>query len=507
MKAFLMHKDEDLDLEHELPPNEPALMQDLEMNMLFNAMSSGDEFLYDVSKKTVLASLTSPEAIVYRQHVLTDCIEEPPIVREIYRIAVEAIQSEKRIWGGFISADAILTRSLHVLELFIGSLKELREIADHHAGKFRSEGFVRFFAMLQKELDDGYFVTVERRLSELKFRRGVLISAELGQGNKGIHHVLRSLPERSWLERIKRRNSSAYSFQVAPRDDNGHRALGEMRGRGINLVADALAQSADHILSFFNLLRAELGFYIACLNLHGWLEAKHEPTCFPVPFPRGRSALTARGLYDVCLSLSVEEPIVGNDVIGTDKSLFMITGANEGGKSTFLRSIGLAHLMMQSGMFVAAGSFTADVCDGVFTHYKREEDASMESGKLDEELGRMSDIADQIGPNCILLCNESFAATNEREGSEIARQVVRALVEAGVKIFFVTHLFDLAHGLYVQELDTALFLRAERNPDGRRTFRLIEGEPLPTSYGVDSYRRIFRTAADDATRPIAGMAQ
>lgn len=107
----------------------------------------------------------------------------------------------------------------------------------------------------------------------------------------------------------------------------------------------------------------------------------------------------------------------------------------------------------------------------------------------------MSDIADNVTPGCMVLCNESFAATNEREGSEIARQIIRALLEAGIKVIFVSHLFDLAHGLYVEEADTALFLRAERQPDGRRTFRLAEGEPLPTSYGEDLYKRIFGAAS------------
>ena len=94
-------------------------------------------------------------------------------------------------------------------------------------------------------------------------------------------------------------------------------------------------------------------------------------------------------------------------------------GGQSRGKSTFLRSLGVAQLMAQSGMFVTAESFRANVCVGVFTHYKREEDESMESGKLDEELARMSEIADQITPHCLVLCNESFASTNEREGSEI----------------------------------------------------------------------------------------
>jgi DNA mismatch repair ATPase MutS len=152
-------------------------------------------------------------------------------------------------------------------------------------------------------------------------------------------------------------------------------------------------------------------------------------------------------------------------------------------------------------MFVPAESFSSSVCERLFTHYRRAEDATMESGKLDEELSRMSKIADTITPQSIVLFNESFAATNEREGSEIARQIVRALLEAGIRVFFVTHLFDLAHSLYLQKKDAGLFLRAERQAGGQRTFRLAEGEPLPTSYGPDLYERIFGATPESAATP------
>jgi DNA mismatch repair ATPase MutS len=89
-----------------------------------------------------------------------------------------------------------------------------------------------------------------------------------------------------------------------------------------------------------------------------------------------------------------------------------------------------------------------------------------------------------------VLFNESFSATNEREGSEIARQVVHALVESDIRVLFVTHLFDLAESFHVEHRDTTLFLRAERQEDGQRNFRLVEGGPLPTSYGEDVYDRI-----------------
>jgi DNA mismatch repair ATPase MutS len=246
------------------------------------------------------------------------------------------------------------------------------------------------------------------------------------------------------------------------------------------------------------MLRAEVAFYIGCLNLHARLQQMGEPACLPIPAGAGERKLSFSGLYDVSLALSMGQRVVGNDLRADDKGLVVITGANTGGKSTFLRSVGLAQLMMQAGMFVAAESFSVEVGDGIFTHYKREEDAAMESGKWDEELSRMSEIVDRLGSNSIVLFNESFASTNEREGSEIARQIVTALLEKQVRIFFVTHLYHFAHGVFEQKSPGATFLRAERLPDGTRPFKLIQGEPLQTSYGEDLYKSIFGT---DCQRP------
>ena len=115
----------------------------------------------------------------------------------------------------------------------------------------------------------------------------------------------------------------------------------------------------------------------------------------------------------------------------------------------------------------------------------------MKSGKLDEELARMSAIVDRLTPDCMVLFNESFAATNEREGSEIARQIVSALLKKRIRVFFVTHLYAFARGVYDAKMERALFLRAERQADGGRTFKLSEAEPLQTAYGQDLYREVF----------------
>ena len=208
------------------------------------------------------------------------------------------------------------------------------------------------------------------------------------------------------------------------------------------------------------MLKTELAFYVGCLNLRDRLEATGAPMALPHPAAAGTRGLRCRGLYDVCLALTLGRPAVGNALEADGMSLLIITGANQGGKSSLLRSIGLAQAMMQSGMFVGAESFAGELCTGLFTHFKREEDPTMKQGKLDEELGRLSDIVDGLDPNALLLLNESFAATNEREGSELAGQVVRALLAKGVRIFFVTHLYQFAHVMAAAKRQDALFLRA-----------------------------------------------
>lgn len=507
MKVFLMHPDRDLKMlgqrEQRFPYRyvmplttaQAELAQDLELETLFHAMAQGDEFLLTMAKQAIFSSLDSPEEIRFRQAVLKDCLKNPAIVREIYSIPIEAIEKKRGGWLSILSRypSGILSSAVQMLEMSVSLLRKLKHIADEHAGKFESEGFRRFFAMTQQELTDEYFIEVEEHLKILKFKRGVLISAQLGNGNEGKNYVLRktNYDNGNWINRLFAKKSPIYSYTLHPRDDAGARALGELRDRGLNLVANATRQSADHVDSFFNILRSELAFYIGCLNLSEQLAQLDEPIAFPDPAPAGERQHSFTGLYDVALALTMKKKVVGNDVNADGKDLTIITGANQGGKSTFLRSIGLAQLMMQCGMFVPAESFRANVCTGLFTHYKREEDSTMTSGKFDEELGRMSEIVNDITPNSIVLFNESFAATNEREGSEIARQIVHALLERKVKIFFVTHLYDLAHSFHVTGMENACFLRADRKEKGRRTYKLIEAPPLETSFGVDAYSKIF----------------
>ena len=209
------------------------------------------------------------------------------MVRQVYDIAVAAITGERKTFFGLMSKspESRLYRAAKVpLEMFSGMLKQLRSVADQHQGRFQSEGFRQFFAMITKELDDAYLQTVEDHLKELGFGNGTLISASLGRGNKGTGYVLREIPGQGWRDRWSLGRQGW--FQLHHRRPRRDRPAGPGRpaiagpGRGGQRAGPG---QRPHPGLLSTMLRAELAFYVGALNLRQALTAAGEPVCVPVP--------------------------------------------------------------------------------------------------------------------------------------------------------------------------------------------------------------------------------
>lgn len=533
MKVRLLFTDRDPDVRSRVPARADDLIRDLGIEALLEVMAAGDERVRDQLAPTLLSPLDDVAEIAYRQDVLLDFLALPGLAEALHRLAAHAVDSPRRTRTWLFGKDpsSVMRRSRDILADLLSDLHELRTLADDHADRCRSAGLTAMFATVRTELPDDYFPLVEGHLQRLQFSSGVVMTAAIGPSGQGTGYVLRKphSTKRTWRQLVGLGDPDSYTYRLPDRDEAGARAMMALESIGINLVADALAQSVDHIRSFFAQLQFETAFYRGCVELSSQLSERELPNCRPDPRPAEELALSAHGLYEVNLGLHLGGRVITNDLAADGASLVMITGPNQGGKSTMLRAIGLAQLLMQAGCLVAARGYRASVASGLFTHYRREEDVTMTSGKLDEELARMSDIVDRLTPGALVLLNESFAATNEREGSAIGRHVVDGLRAGGVRVAYVTHLYGLADGLYrdsgrserrsideqpaerlsnetVPEgqpgpvLGGAVFLRPERLHDTARTFRVLPGAPRPTSYGPDLYHRIFGEPADTVAK-------
>ena len=158
-----------------------------------------------------------------------------------------------------------------------------------------------------------------------------------------------------------------------------------------------------------------------------------------------------------------------------------------------MRSVAIAQIMAQCGMFVPARKMTTSLFRGIYTHFVRNEDVTLNAGRLEEELSRLSRMIDVMPQGSMLFLNESFATTSENEGASIADDIIRALNDSDITVFFVTHIYAYAKKAFREKYEHTQFLQTERNEKNERTFRIVSGEPSMTGYGMELYRKIIGT--------------
>lgn len=493
MRVHLMSPDDDFDPTREPPRYAEDLVQDLQLNPLLDAMAAGDEFVREMCLAAILAGCTSPAQVEYRHQVLADCAANREVATELYRMATGILEDRRRIHrtGLFFGTESRLRMSIGVLEACLPHFAKLRDLAETAAPGFTSPAFRTFFATLREELGYDYLARVEQAIKELRFNRGMLLSAGLGEGNTGVDFVLREPDDtkRTFFHRIPL-DHPTYSFVIPERDEASFNALSALRDDALGDASAAATESVSHVIDFFTVLRRELGFHLGCLNLADALRGLGQQVCVPTLGDPGSTGHTARGLYDASLALDNRTTAVPSDLDTRDAPVVLVTGANRGGKSTFLRAVGIAALLARCGCYAPAEDYVVPLHPSIVTHFRREEDAELASGKFDEELTRMAVLLEDLHPGSLLLSNESFSSTNEREGSQIAADVLRGLADSGVRIVMVTHMFELAERLRTAGAGVT-YLQAERLEDGERTFRILPGSPEATSHAMDLYRRIF----------------
>lgn len=426
MKAHLMFEDEDFKISENDNILKLALISDLELERILNSMARKDELIYKSAKEALLNPLTKNNEITYRQNVLSDVLKNGKIIRALYQITLETELRRKESWSWLSTRylSSAFSGSLTLLELYIEMLKKLRDLADNNLEHFKSKGFRNLFLMFQKELNDEYIEISTELLNDLKRSDGTLISSNMGNYLQGIKYVFRQKVRKGF----RRRWFFAHAYTLSERDERGSIDLDYRRNRAINESTNVLAQATENLENFFVMLKNELAFYVGCLNLSETIEKYCMPICLPEMKHQDIEDRAMIGLYDLSLLLMKKKNIIKNEVESKNKKLYLITGANQGGKSTFLRSVGQAQLLAQSGMFVCAQVFKIPIRNKIFTHFKNEEDKTLTSCKLDEELVRMNEIVEHMKGNSLILLNESFASTNEFEGSEINHQITKTLI-------------------------------------------------------------------------------
>lgn len=493
MKTTLISK-KDLDLtDFQLSDLQEDVFEDLELKPILETMSDKDKFLNNTILKVWFTPLKTPTDLQYRQNAIKDAVNHPSEISELYQTILETIKTVRSEFWTLDSGSA--SYKLHSFSRQIDIyLKYIAKVEAFSDAGWESDNFKDFFTRLNevfssKNLNDMHDL-IDIIVTNNTYSYPVKLNKTFGSDVSDLDFNKKAGRFSGMMGSVMTRFEKHESkFMIPERDDDSSNALGHYNNVADLNLATKVVNTKYELEKFFNELQFQVGFLLGTVRL------KKSLPNIKITYPTVNKDTDITDLKNVVLLVSEDDPstVVGNELKGDNITLVIISGTNQGGKTTTLRSIGQAQLMMDAGMYVFADSYQAPLYDQICTHFKREEDSGLNSGKLDNELFRMSNIVHNLKPTSLILMNESFSSTNEHEGSRINAQVVSGLVNSGTTVVSVTHQFEFSKMLSLNDDIKPIFLRPERDKDGHRNFKLLKGAPLKTSFGIDIYDRIFGT--------------
>ena len=267
--------------------------------------------------------------------------------------------------------------------------------------------------------------------------------------------------------------------------------MNKMLSSLVKKLRDTLTRYADTAIVNISGLVPEFIYYIRCAEL---ISDLMEKGCFfsePEPVADRGASMLAKGFYNLKLAMNMENvsAIVPNDLtFDHEHTVYILTGANRGGKTTVTQAVGQLFVLAQGGLFVPAESFRYVPCDCIYTHFPADEDKTMDLGRLGEECVRFKEMFSRSTSRSLLLLNETFSTTSFEEGYYIAKDSVKALLTKAVRTIYNTHMHKLGEEAVELSRESrnagaaSLIMRTE---DGVRSFKVALAQPEGSSYAKD----------------------
>ena len=260
------------------------------------------------------------------------------------------------------------------------------------------------------------------------------------------------------------------------------RRLKDTLGRYLNISVKEMADLIPELVFY-----TRWAEYIEKRRAEGWTFCKPEA----VTDNRGVPGMEAEGIYNLKL-ISTEKPesVVPNDLaFDKEKRIYVLTGANRGGKTTVTQAVGQLFLLALSGIFVPGTRFRFDPADQVLTHFPADEDKTLDLGRLGEECRRFRELYTRCRPESLLLLNETFSTTSFEEGYFIAADAVRAILRLGTRTIYNTHMHKLAQDLdsviNTEKTDGKAVSLVAETKEGKQSFRVMIAPPEGRSFARD----------------------
>jgi DNA mismatch repair protein MutS len=433
----------------------PVCFLDLNLDQIIDAIVAGKQE-YNL-KPFFYTSLDDIEAINYRQEIMRELENEvlfeniKSFSEKMHTMRVQLAQAEKlhykyekeRMFLDAVSiyCDAVncLVHDLSLINLKSRGFLVFREYLRNYS---ESDSFLSLLTETNKILGD---------LSSVKYC--LLIKGDRVQVGKYQSEIDYSAEVEASFEKFKQGAVKDYRAEFSDWVGMNH-----VEARVLDLVAklnpdifsrldDYCGQNANYLDETLAVFDREIQFYVSYLEFVAKLRRAGLKFCYPQIFKECKEVFDLEG-FDLALAhklINENSSVICNDFyLKGRERIFVVSGPNQGGKTTFARTFGQLHYLASLGCPVAGREARLFLFDKVFTHFEKEEKINNLRGKLQDDLLRVHDILDQATPNSIVIMNEIFTSTTLKDAVFLGKKVMGKIIQLDLLCVFVSFIDELA---------------------------------------------------------------
>jgi DNA mismatch repair ATPase MutS len=498
--SILFHTPED----RETTLETPGYFTDLNLDQVINIITANKqeyrlpEFFY--------SPLRNLDAIHYRQEVAKD-LENEALMASI-KLFAEKMTVMRRYLQLIKKLDFKYHKEGWFLEAVIVYCEAVTNLAQNLSEiTFLSRGFKEFYAYLSGYIASAEFLSLVNSTTHLKKELSTVSYTVIIKDN--------------WVFVRKYQAENDYSLEVeqvfekfkqgAVKDYRVNLSIGagmnRVEAQIVNRVAKLYPKIFNNLDDYFtknnlfldeiiSVFDREIQFYVSYLDFISAIKQSGLNFCYPLLSTKNKEVFDFDG-FDIALAhkrVFEKAPVVSNDFYLKEKErIIVVTGPNQGGKTTFARTFGQLHYLACLGLPVPGREARLYLFDQLFTHFEKEENIQNLRGKLHDDLVRIHTILDKATPNSLIIMNEIFTSTTLKDALFLSKEIMKKIIQLDALCAFVTFIDEMAS--FSEKTISMVSTVVPENP-AVRTYKIVRKPADGMAYAIsiaEKYRLTYES--------------
>ena len=475
------------------PIKEDSTLTDLDFDPILDSMADGNRNIREICKMIFENINTDRSTVELRQTIVMDAMSNLEKFQQMAKIASDTVKviKEHIFWMHSGKPSIEIFESRMILSTFLDALPKIMQLLGSIRNGKCSEIFKKYVDEFINTFNEKWLNGAREIISVSDFSNFLAASVSLDWDL--------SFRDISLFKSGKKRligfGTKTRKWTLPQTCESCGEELESFRDAITGEVASILRIIVSFVHRKMLQMSREFSFYVGCVNFINRMNNLGISLTFPNIIDGKLPEIEFTDLVEASLALRSGKRPVPNSLERPGAITFIVTGPNSGGKTVFLRSVGQAQILAQSGLPVPATMYRSTIFNHVFAYFSKYEKFEDQKGRFEKELLDLQEIVSNLTCKDLVILDEPLASTNQYDGAMIMKEVIRSFENGLIVTLISTHFYHLVLWTRESKNYRRVLMTAERLSDGQRTFKIKQApDAQGSSWAADVWERII---ADD----------